>query len=176
MLSQAAPWIAGLEAGAQWIAPGATMIAAMMTAANLGARVTGWGFAIFSVGAIAWVIVALASGQHNLLLSNAFLLIVDLVGVWRWLGRRARYDKGAERAESAIAVRSLASRVTRPERSGLSQPQALTKRPRSAAIAAAIAWAMSTGRSGLTSRASRTSACDPCRSIMRARLKSAMVA
>jgi hypothetical protein len=85
---------------AQWIAPAATMIAAMMTAANLGARVTGWGFVVFTVGAIGWVIVALASGQHNLLLSNGFLLIVDLVGIWRWLGRRARYDEGAAQAAS----------------------------------------------------------------------------
>ena len=91
---------------AQWIAPAATMIAAMMTAANLGARVTGWGFVVFTAGAIAWVIVALASGQQNLLLSNAFLLIVDLVGIWRWLGRRARYDEGAERAEAASTASS----------------------------------------------------------------------
>lgn len=83
---------------AGWIAPAATMIAAMMTAANLGARVTGWGFVLFSVGAVAWVIVALGSGQQNLLWSNAFLLVVDLVGIWRWLGRQARYDAAAEAA------------------------------------------------------------------------------
>lgn len=83
---------------AGWIAPAATMIAAMMTAANLGARVTGWGFVVFTVGAVAWIIVALSSGQQNLLLSNAFLLLVDIVGIWRWLGRKARYDTGAARA------------------------------------------------------------------------------
>lgn len=83
---------------AGWIAPAATMIAAIMTAANLGARVTGWGFAVFSVGALAWIMVGAASGQPNLLWSNAFLLLVDLVGVWRWLGRRARYDEAAQAA------------------------------------------------------------------------------
>ena len=91
------------ETAAQWVAPAATMIAAMMTAANLGPRVTGWGFVVFTVGAIAWVIVALASGQQNLLLSNAFLLIVDIVGIWRWLGRQARYEKGARIASEASA-------------------------------------------------------------------------
>lgn len=85
---------------AGWIAPAATMIAAMMTAANLGARVTGWGFVLFSVGAVAWVMVAIGSGQQNLLWSNAFLLLVDLVGIWRWLGRKARYDAGAEAARA----------------------------------------------------------------------------
>lgn len=86
---------------AGWIAPAATMIAAIMTAANLGTRVTGWGFAVFAVGAVAWIIVAMGSGQHNLLLSNGFLLVVDLFGMWRWLGRRARYDAGAEAAAAA---------------------------------------------------------------------------
>jgi hypothetical protein len=88
---------------ASWIAPAATMIAAIMTAANLGSRVTGWGFAVFSIGAIAWMVVAAATGQQNLLISNAFLLLVDLVGVWRWLGRKARYDSGAEEARRRSA-------------------------------------------------------------------------
>jgi hypothetical protein len=76
------------------------MIAAIMTASNLGSRVTGWGFAVFSVGAVAWIAIGFATGQRNLLISNAFLLVVDLVGVWRWLGHKARYDKGAEAAST----------------------------------------------------------------------------
>jgi hypothetical protein len=101
-----------VEELAGWVAPAATMIAAIMTAANLGTRVTGWGFAVFSVGAIAWMIVGAASGQQNLLLSNAFLLLVDLVGVWRWLGRQARYEAGAEAAmERSAAPLFAASRL-----------------------------------------------------------------
>lgn len=87
-----------IETIASYVAPAATMIAAMMTAANLGARVTGWGFVVFSIGAVAWIIDALATGQRNLLLANAFLLLVDLVGVWRWLGRQTQYDNGAQAA------------------------------------------------------------------------------
>jgi hypothetical protein len=83
---------------AGWIAPAATMIAAMMTAANLGARVTGWGFVIFTVGAVAWIVTALASGQQNLLIANSFLLVVDAIGIWRWLGQRAVYAEGAQAA------------------------------------------------------------------------------
>ena len=86
------------ETAAGWIAPAATMIAAIMTAANLGARFTGWGFVVFAGGAVAWIVVALATGQQNLLVSNAFLLLIDLFGIWRWLGRRARYDEGAATA------------------------------------------------------------------------------
>ena len=83
---------------AGWIALAATCLAAMMTASNLGARVTGWGFVIFTGGAIAWIIVGAATGQKQLLLSNVFLGAVDLFGVWRWLGRRARISD-ASRAE-----------------------------------------------------------------------------
>jgi hypothetical protein len=86
---------------AGWIAPIATMIAAMMTAANLGSRVTGWGFAVFLVGATAWSIVAIATSQSNLLWSNVFLGMADVIGIWRWLGRRATLDDGAEKAISA---------------------------------------------------------------------------
>jgi len=83
---------------AGWIAPIATMIAAMMTAANLGARVTGWGFAVFTIGSISWAIVGVGSGQQNLLLTNIFLTLVNAVGIWRWLGRQARYEEGGEAA------------------------------------------------------------------------------
>jgi len=57
------------------------MIAAMMTAANLGARVTGWGFVVFTVGSLCWTAIALSSGQTNLLASNAFLTVVNPVGI-----------------------------------------------------------------------------------------------
>jgi sporulation protein YlmC with PRC-barrel domain len=83
---------------ATWIAPAITMIAACVTAANLGARVTGWGFAIFVAGSIAWSVVGLSTGQTGLLLTNAFLTIVNLVGVWRWLGRESRREDGARAA------------------------------------------------------------------------------
>lgn len=74
------------------------MIAAVMTAANLGTRMTGWGFIVFTFGSVAWVAVALASGQQNLLLSNGFLTVVNLIGIWRWLGQQARYEDGSRRA------------------------------------------------------------------------------
>jgi hypothetical protein len=96
-----------LQELAGWIAPAATMIAAMMTAANLGARVTGWGFVVFTVGSICWVTIALGTGQNNLLWTNGFLTLVNLVGIWRWLGRQARYEDGGQTA----TARSSAAHV-----------------------------------------------------------------
>lgn len=93
---------------AGWIAPLATALAAVMTASNLGARVTGWGFVVFLVGSICWCIVALTTDQPNLLWANGFLTLVNGLGIWRWLGRQARYERGGQRA-SARSARTASS-------------------------------------------------------------------
>jgi len=92
---------------AEWIAPAATIIAAVMTAANLGARVTGWGFVVFTIGSIAWSFIGITTGQQPLVLTNVFLTLVNGIGVWRWLGRQAKFEDGSKRAEA----RSAASEV-----------------------------------------------------------------
>jgi len=93
-----------IEDLAGWIAPAATMIAAVMTASNLGARVTGWGFVIFTIGSVAWSVVGLSSGQTNLVATNGFLTFVNIVGIWRWLGRQARYEEESKAAVAASEV------------------------------------------------------------------------
>ncbi|WP_456293443.1 PRC-barrel domain-containing protein [Sphingomonas plantiphila] len=75
------------------------MVAAMMTAANLGARVTGWGFVVFTIGSVGWMLVGASTGQSNLLATNAFLTLVNGVGIWRWLGRQATYEDGGTKAK-----------------------------------------------------------------------------
>ena len=91
---------------AAWIASAATMIAAMMTAANLGTKITGWGFVVFTVGSVAWAAVGLTTGQPSLAITNGFLLLVNLFGVWRWLGRQARHETGSEIAEQRSRARA----------------------------------------------------------------------
>lgn len=98
-----------MEEVAGWVAPIATIIAAMMTAASLGPRITGWGFAIFAVGSVCWTVVGLAGGQPNLIVANLFLTVVNLVGIWRWLGREARLEDGAR------AARRESSRAGTPD-------------------------------------------------------------
>jgi len=108
-----------LEDAAGWIAPATTMVAAMMTAANLGARTTGWGFVVFTIGSIAWSVVGLTSGQTNLLATNGFLTLVNVIGVWRWLGRQRAYEDGGKAAEEASRVSRYPSLFTATGISGM---------------------------------------------------------
>lgn len=89
---------AALGEWAGWLASAGTMLGAGMTAANLGARITGWGFAAFALASAAWIASALATGQDALLVTNAVLLGVNLFGVWRWLGRRAAHETAGQDA------------------------------------------------------------------------------
>ncbi len=90
-----------METLASWVAPIATTIAALMTASNLGSRVTGWGFAVFLVGSIAWAALGAATGQPNLVWQNIILCALNLFGIWRWLGRQQQIEKGAGKAAAA---------------------------------------------------------------------------
>lgn len=92
-----------MEEISSWVAPIATAIAACMTAANLGARVTGWGFVVFTIGSIGWTTYGAVTGQTNLVWQNLFLTVVNLLGIWRWLGRQARFDDGARAAAADSA-------------------------------------------------------------------------
>lgn len=90
-----------------WIASFLTMTAAAMTAANLGPRVTGWGFLVFTAGSLAWIAVATMHSAQSQLVTHSFLAVVNVFGVWRWLGREAKYAKGG----SIAARHSKASNV-----------------------------------------------------------------
>jgi len=87
-----------MEQLASYVAPVATTIAALIVASNLGSRITGAGFIVFTIGSIAWALLGLATDQPNLLWQNAILTVLNLFGVWRWLGRQRRIEEGAETA------------------------------------------------------------------------------
>lgn len=87
-----------------WVATAATVTAALMTASNLGSRITGYGFVVFTLGSLAWLSVGAMTGQAPLLWTNVVLTVVNLFGVWRWLGRQTRLETGAEAAAQASQV------------------------------------------------------------------------
>ena len=84
-----------------WFATIATITAASLTAANLGSRITGYGFCVFFVGSIAWIAVGVATEQPALLWTNGVLTVLNIFGIWRWLGRQTKVEEGARRASEA---------------------------------------------------------------------------
>ena len=84
-----------------WVATFATVIAASMTAANLGSRITGYGFCVFLVGSLAWLSTGFITGQPALMWTNAVLTVLNVFGIWRWLGRQAKVEEGARTATEA---------------------------------------------------------------------------
>jgi nicotinamide riboside transporter PnuC len=84
-----------------WIATVATVLAASMTAANLGSRITGYGFVVFTAGALCWIAVGALTHQPALMWTNVVLTALDIFGVWRWLGRQSRVEEGARNAAHA---------------------------------------------------------------------------
>jgi len=84
-----------------WIATLATIIAAFITAANLGARITGLGFAVFLVGSLCWLATGVMTDQAALTGTNAVLTMLNIFGIWRWLGRQASVEEGGRVAAEA---------------------------------------------------------------------------
>jgi hypothetical protein len=69
----------------QWAAMATGVVAAVMIAGKFRGRVTGWGFALFVVSSILWVAFGVIESETPLTIQNAVLLVVNLVGVWRYL-------------------------------------------------------------------------------------------
>ena len=78
-----------MEQITSWIAPVASIAGVLITASNLGARITGYGFIVFTIGSIAWTLLGLSTGQPSLIWTNALLTFLNIFGIWRWLGRQA---------------------------------------------------------------------------------------
>lgn len=71
----------------EWIAAIGTMIAAGLIAADLGRRVTGWGFVLFVAVAVTWIVAALTADppSYPLAVMNGILLCINAWGVWQFL-------------------------------------------------------------------------------------------
>ena len=83
-----------METSLTWVAPVATIIAALMTASNLGAKITGTGFIVFTVGSVSWLTLGMIRDDSALLWMNVVLTVLNLIGIWRWLGRQAKFEDG----------------------------------------------------------------------------------
>jgi len=94
----------------EWIAAIGTMLAAALIAADLGRKVTGWGFVLFCAVSVTWVVSGLTSGALPIAAMNGILLVINAWGVWQFLlnPRKKkvidRVEKVAERIEREVAA------------------------------------------------------------------------
>lgn len=72
----------------KWVASISGMIAALMVASDLGRRVTGWGFVLFTGSSIAWIVAGMLDEEGALATQNVVLFGINLLGVWRYLVRK----------------------------------------------------------------------------------------
>ncbi|MGN3973244.1 hypothetical protein [Tsuneonella sp. SYSU-LHT278] len=92
----------------EWIAAIGTMMAAGLIAFDLGRRVTGWGFVLFCLVSITWIVSGLTSDALPIAAMNAILLLINAWGVWQYLlspkNRKVmdRLEPVAERIEHEV--------------------------------------------------------------------------
>lgn len=95
-----------------WAAPITGIGAAIMVALNVSTRFTGYGFIVFTFSSVAWVALGVIEGLTSVIVQNAVLFFVNLLGIYRWLFIKHRYEQGA----AAATRRSL--RLWRLRRGG----------------------------------------------------------
>ena len=61
------------------------IVAAVMVSANFGRRVTGYGFAVFLFSSFAWIAYAVIGKDQPLIIQNAVLAVINVLGIYRWL-------------------------------------------------------------------------------------------
>jgi hypothetical protein len=96
----------------EWIAAIGTMLAAGLIAIDLGRRVTGFGFVLFCVVSVTWVVSGVINDTIPIAVMNAILLLINAWGVWQYLlnpkkkkviekveAYTAKVEKEAEREE-----------------------------------------------------------------------------
>jgi len=69
----------------EWIAAIGTIVAAGLIAADLGRKVTGYGFVLFCAVAVTWIAIGLTNQAMPIAAMNAILLVINAWGVWQYL-------------------------------------------------------------------------------------------
>ncbi len=71
----------------QWAASLFAIVAASLIAAHISQKVTGIAFVIFTVSSVMWVYFGAVENDHGLLVQNAVLTAINLLGIYRYLIR-----------------------------------------------------------------------------------------
>lgn len=88
----------------EWTAAIGTIVAAGLLAADLGRKVTGYGFVLFCAVAVTWVVSGLLNDTMPIVVMNAILLLINGWGVWQYLlnpHKKRELERAEELAEQA---------------------------------------------------------------------------
>ena len=89
----------------EWFGAIGAIIAAAMIAADLGRKITGFGFVLFCVVSTVWVVTGLtAKDGQPIAVQNAILLLINAYGVWQFLlspQKKREIERAEEWAEEA---------------------------------------------------------------------------
>ena len=102
-----------LETTAAWSATATGILAAVLVSLNLGVRITGWAFVIFTISSVAWMATALIRGDNEaLLIQNAVMFVINLIGIYRYLINPSRALRKQMREEERAAQAAGSGGVT----------------------------------------------------------------
>ena len=112
MIDQLAPYSEPL----QWFATLTAIGAALTVSLNLGARITGWAFVVFTASSLAWIAIGLIQGEPPLTLQNVVLTVINVIGIYRWLWIKAPEEDEMQVEEARLEeVETLAERAAHIE-------------------------------------------------------------
>ena len=91
----------------EWLGAIGAIVAAALIAGDFGRRHTGWGFVLFCVVSVVWIVSGLtAKDGMPIAVQNAILLLINLYGVWQFLlspKKKREIERAEELAEKAKA-------------------------------------------------------------------------
>jgi hypothetical protein len=93
----------------EWAATGTGIVAAIVVSLNLGPIKTGWGFVIFTVSSVCWILAALLQGEMALTVQNAVLFVINLIGIYRYLINKGPDTPQGQAAGSAGGTSTTAT-------------------------------------------------------------------
>jgi hypothetical protein len=104
----------GMDGPLEWIGTIGTICAAGLVAADLGRRVTGFGFVLFCAVSVVWIVSGLIHTGMPIAVQNGILLLINAYGVWQYLlsakNRKVmeRMEPVAERIEKQVEAEEKA--------------------------------------------------------------------
>ena len=67
----------------KWLGTAAGIAGATVIALNL--PISGWGFVLFLVSSVSWIVAGLRMGENSLALLHAAFTAINVLGIYRWL-------------------------------------------------------------------------------------------